>query len=1385
MSGHGPPTTSEHLTRVHDVESIEDLKPWRSRGVEHFDRNNVLEYMPRAVRGWEHLPLPECEPPARSEEIAGRSDAPRELSSRVYAAVLSAVIPPSQALETVDIDSSRVHVAEALRGALDVSLETHEAAMSILSTSESVKPPTPPCASEGREPKSEHSESIEANVQGRSQRDQTDEVDEREVPKPVVNSSVGGDADVEDVVPTVEEVDDPPQSSGGMFSCCFGGSGPKKPPKKAGDVAATSPSGPTDPLEVLRATSLELKTDVQTTAEEDIEAHTAPAIQDETLITDIGGASPSMPDGQNAIDVSETCVALAIALWDGWARDGCSTDGGPLQGIEPGGGVHLVVPPRGWLSVLEAFARKHDVPPTTIALAECAAISRRWDVAPEHSLISELHARLATSVTEIASGRATESEEALHVTVAADILPRAERTLDTILSPVRGADDEEEAARVRALTPILALCMPLDTPAPRFANFLHRAASRAALNRLSRDLSTPLPGEAEAAATVAALAIHYARDDETDAGSYKGAAGDASKATFSHVGGEMEINGAAAMQTSLHAGRDSKCLTLARLVHAIETVIECFPTDLAVSRALPSGVSSAPVAFHAVATTLSSVVTRAIKAAGGLWAPPYGEVIEALDAGLRRFHAMMRAHGFGSSTGLLTPVALDDLARPSLEALLVTIRARLSDLLRADDARERASKLPPTPIAPARGAMHSASLVDLFATLRDAYLAAVPNIVHDPRRFRRHASEVEDIMGSALRWYASEHERACLSEVRIARAHMWENRVESRSTSKRTGDDDGAASSTTALTLGFHTRLSNIHGCVASLRAFRDECPLLWRTSPSNSDSEESSDSDQNDEDSGDENTGFKESKEGDAESENTSFAELLRALRCSRASVIASATELLMDVIAPDFALAVLSPHHTTRREALERAFESIDRELVRMDSALAAGAFRLAAAAVHRAACAALERLVLHRAHDDVEASSTKLVYATSGGSLSATAAPLTETEHSRVVEVASAVREFLSVNGSGVPMKVLLDGEQRLRRLLNLWFTPTLEVVREYWRQMDIIETSGAGALMGAVRPEDGGGIGPLDLIQLLAQRAGISSDGEASHVVEEQLSTAVSCNAAAVLDLPPREVIVATFVCRNDKTTLAGRLFVTASRVGFSSCGVGPDHPHDMYISFAVDIDQIVRAFKGDAEYGSTPSLNLVLVEGRALQFECFVGGARARDLALENLRATAAANHPQAPFLVNDVALSPSTPSDIVLPPGESSRKMFACVLSTFHQMMEPPGTLFVTSAALLWLPSGDDTQPDSDIDVGLRIAFENVEPEAIDVAQRGWDDHVVTVGLKPMAGKRAATVRFIRLTDSSAMSLQSEIVQALTEWGKHRQRGSYSIHRSRVYSKTQ
>lgn len=45
-------------------------------------------------------------------------------------------------------------------------------------------------------------------------------------------------------------------------------------------------------------------------------------------------------------------------------------------------------------------------------------------------------------------------------------------------------------------------------------------------------------------------------------------------------------------------------------------------------------------------------------------------------------------------------------------------------------------------MAPARGAMHSASLVDLFAALRDAYIAAVAH-GYNRRRLARHAPAVE------------------------------------------------------------------------------------------------------------------------------------------------------------------------------------------------------------------------------------------------------------------------------------------------------------------------------------------------------------------------------------------------------------------------------------------------------------------------------------------------------------------------------------------------------------------------------------------------------------------------------------------------------------------
>jgi len=111
----------------------------------------------------------------------------------------------------------------------------------------------------------------------------------------------------------------------------------------------------------------------------------------------------------------------------------------------------------------------------------------------------------------------------------------------------------------------------------------------------------------------------------------------------------------------------------------------------------------------------------------------------------------------------------------------------------------------------------------------------------------RHAAAVEAILGGALRWYAGEHERDCLAEVRAARSRMWEDSPVESPLADDLQSDSGVDDATTGrgrgsivnrvsggpparLTHGFHTRLSNVHACVASLRALRADCPLLWRT---------------------------------------------------------------------------------------------------------------------------------------------------------------------------------------------------------------------------------------------------------------------------------------------------------------------------------------------------------------------------------------------------------------------------------------------------------------------------------------------------------------------------------------------------------------------------
>ena len=108
---------SKYLLRVHDGESLEDLKPWRTRGVELFVGEHALDISARATRGWEHVPLPEFAPSKSArrddDDSAPEGDDP-DLSPRLYTAVLRAVI----ASGGVSLSEHIIPIAEALHEAL-------------------------------------------------------------------------------------------------------------------------------------------------------------------------------------------------------------------------------------------------------------------------------------------------------------------------------------------------------------------------------------------------------------------------------------------------------------------------------------------------------------------------------------------------------------------------------------------------------------------------------------------------------------------------------------------------------------------------------------------------------------------------------------------------------------------------------------------------------------------------------------------------------------------------------------------------------------------------------------------------------------------------------------------------------------------------------------------------------------------------------------------------------------------------------------------------------------------------------------------------------------------------------------------------------------------
>lgn len=630
--------------------------------------------------------------------------------------------------------------------------------------------------------------------------------------------------------------------------------------------------------------------------------------------------------------------------------------------------------------------------------------------------------------------------------------------------------------------------------------------------------------------------------------------------------------------------------TVACVTSMICKLTKRLPLDAAILSQFPSEVEALSEAASASSAFIANIITEVFQAIASMRSPPdYDSGMMALDDALCAHRRALKRYDLVLAMQPISSRFIDRLLQPALDETLGTVHHALVAWVKQEIDGERTNL---EPVDVERGAMHSMSCVNLFCVLYNIDRAAQDHILHGERA-AFNATSLSQMCYEVLKTYVNIYERACLEAIQNARLHLMQD-------SKGQNTKTANVSDVKSLMVGnFYTRLSNIHQCILAIEPFMEEMPLLWCSSKSEFDetlkrqasSEYGIDDDQVILFEDDEVHVFDEKRMLDTDF----FANrIVQKLRTVRANVIASLTELIEERIAPFIRVAILDKEEKTRSAAVRIVFMMIDSELKLMNERLAPGAFRLALSSMHKGVCDAIEQLILHRPIEEgaLEASERWRGLPT-----------LTEMQHSLVVELMADVREFFHCDGAGEPESILKDGEGRLRRLLNLWFTPTIEIMREFWQLKEVLSRSIVSAHGKQIRLRSIGGVAVQDILRFLRQR---SNDATAMDLYNEQsmLITKMSLKALFGSQLMSIDSLLGAWVCR-DGSGLIGRFYITATQLAFSTSGMSIDHPHDSQTAVVREIRRIANISRIDAADG-TPGLRITFDDRRSFTFSEFGG-----------------------------------------------------------------------------------------------------------------------------------------------------------------------------------
>lgn len=324
---------SKYLTRVHDGESLEDLKPWRTRGVELFVGEHALDISARATRGWQHVPLPECAPSTsarRDDDDSAPEEDDADLSQRLYAAVLRAVI----ASRGVSLSEDIVPIAEALREALGPSAETHDAALAAAALPRASLPSAPTTP----ERKSDSPGAPEPVA-----KDATDTVEDASDASDAISVATKPTTDIERVEEDVGvETEPDAPSPGGIFACCFGGAA--KPSRKT----PSAPKAPEKPPVLPEVEPCAHSVDAEHNLAPEAASRTVEVASPAAVTAPAAAVKLEDEQDENLREeeAAKGCATLARALWVAWRRSGAPRDGRAARNPRTSWRGEGCVPPR-------------------------------------------------------------------------------------------------------------------------------------------------------------------------------------------------------------------------------------------------------------------------------------------------------------------------------------------------------------------------------------------------------------------------------------------------------------------------------------------------------------------------------------------------------------------------------------------------------------------------------------------------------------------------------------------------------------------------------------------------------------------------------------------------------------------------------------------------------------------------------------------------------------------------------------------------------------------------------------------------------------------------------------------------------------------------------